>query len=107
MRPRKFPSFSTPCALTLLVLCLHPRSRRAPRIPEGLHYSRPAERKELIAVVEGQLAAFRANDFDKAYGFAAQGLRQQFTVEQFTVMITRGYPIILHNERAEFGSAAG
>jgi hypothetical protein len=88
--------------LTLLVLCLTALSARAAD-SEGLHYSRPTERKELVAVVEGQLAAFRANDFDKAYGFAAQGLRQQFTVEQFTVMITRGYPMILHNERAEFG----
>jgi hypothetical protein len=88
--------------LTLLILGLTALTARAAD-SEGLHYSRPADRREITAVVEAQLAAFRANDFDKAYGFAAQGLRQQFTVEQFTVMITRGYPLILHNERAEFG----
>ncbi len=86
----------------LTVLCVSALIAHAAE-SEGLRYSRPADRKEIVAVVEGQLAAFRANDFDKAYAFAAQGLRQQFTVAQFTVIITRGYPVILHNERAECG----
>jgi Domain of unknown function (DUF4864) len=71
--------------------------------PAAPHYSKPAVRQELVAVVEGQLAAFRANKFEQAFGFAAQAMREQLTVEEFAAMITRGYPVILHNERAEFG----
>ena len=85
----------------LIALCLIALAARAAD-PGDLHYSHAAERKAIVAVVESQLATFRASDFDKAYGFAAQGLRQQFTVARFTAMIARGYPLILHNECAEF-----
>ena len=66
-------------------------------------YSRPEVRKELMAVVEKQLAAFRANDFAAAYALAAKDLRSQFTLKQFEVMLARGYPVIVHNRRADFG----
>jgi hypothetical protein len=69
----------------------------------AMHYSRPEVRKEIVAVVEGQLAAFRANDYAQAYTFAARQLREQFTAKQFTVMIVRGYPVIAQNKRAECG----
>jgi len=85
----------------LLALCLTVLAARAAE-PGDLHYSHAAVRKEIIAVVESQLAAFRASDFDQAYRFAAQGLRRQFTVARFTAMIARSYPLMLHNERAEF-----
>ena len=71
--------------------------------PAESHYSKADVRKELVAVVDLQLAAFRAGDFKRAYTFAAEPLRLQFTLKEFTVMITRSYPFIAHNERAETG----
>lgn len=71
--------------------------------PAVMRYSRPAVRKELVAVVAGQLAAFRADDFARAYEFAARALRDQFTLEEFAGMIARGYPLIRRNARADFG----
>ena len=79
-----------------LVLCVIALAARGAD-PGDLHYSRAAERKAIVAVVESQLAAFRASDFDKAYGFAAQGLRQQFTAARFTAMIeTAGFKRVTH-----------
>ncbi|MES1194742.1 MAG: DUF4864 domain-containing protein [Opitutus sp.] len=71
--------------------------------PGVRHYSKPEVRKELVGVVDAQLAAFRSGDFKRAYGFAARPLRAQFTLKEFTAMITRSYPFIAHNERAEPG----
>src|SRR5204862_390148 len=67
------------------------------------HYSKPDVRKELVAVVEGQLAAFRANHFAQAYALAARALREQFTLQQFSTMIVRGYPLIAQSKRSECG----
>jgi len=67
------------------------------------HYSKPEVRREITAVVEAQLAAFRADNLAGAYGFAATPLRARLTLEQFAVMMARGYPLILHHARAELG----
>jgi hypothetical protein len=71
--------------------------------PDDAHYSKPGVRKELVAAIDAQLAAFRASDFAGAYKLAAEPLRLQFTLKQFTAMVTRTYPLIAHNQRAEFG----
>ena len=68
-----------------------------------LHYSKAEVRKELVALVDTQLAAFRTGDFARAYERAAAPLRAQFTLKEFTVMVEQSYPLIAHNERAEFG----
>jgi len=65
--------------------------------------SKPAVRKDVIASIEGQLAAFRANDVAKAYGYAALGLRRQTPPQRFARMVRDGYPEIWTNTRAEFG----
>jgi len=88
----------------LIVLCLllaAPGVRAAGT--DGMHYSKAEVRKELVAVVDGQLAAFRAGDFARAYGFAAQPLRAQFTLKAFAAMVARSYPFVAHSERAEPG----
>jgi hypothetical protein len=74
------------------------------RAEEGeLRASRPDIRREVIAVIDGQLAAFRAHDLGSAYSFAAVALRQQFPVSRFAETVRRGYPEIWANARAEYG----
>jgi hypothetical protein len=68
-----------------------------------LRPSSPQVRRDVIAVIEGQLAAFRAQDLDKAYGYAATALRRQFTEARFIATVRQGYPEIWSNARAEYG----
>lgn len=58
----------------------------------------------LFAVVNDQLAAFRAADFPAAYRHAASGVHQKFTPAQFERMVRRDYAGILKAQRVEFGS---
>ena len=59
---------------------------------------------ELFAVVNDQLAAFRADDFPSAYRQAATGVQQKFTLPQFEAMVRRDYVEMAHAQRVEFGS---
>lgn len=68
-----------------------------------LRTSKSAVRKEAIAVVEAQLAAFRAGDAAKAYGFAAAPLRAQTPLRAFGTILQTNYPEIWANTHAEFG----
>ena len=63
----------------------------------------PPAPHELFAVVEQQLAAFRAADYSSAYRQAASGLQQKFTVPQFEAMIRRAYGDMTNTQRIEFG----
>jgi hypothetical protein len=63
----------------------------------------PPAPHELFAVVEKQLAAFRAADYSSAYRHAASGVQQKFTVPQFEAMIRRDYGDITNAQRIEFG----
>jgi hypothetical protein len=69
-----------------------------------LHIPPPAPH-ELFAVVEKQLAAFRAADYSSAYRQAASGVQQKFTVPQYEAMIRRDYGEISGAQRIEFGFA--
>ena len=62
----------------------------------------PAPR-ELFAVVEKQLLAFRAADYSSAYRQAASGVQQRFTIPQFEAMIRRDYADMITPHRIEFG----
>jgi hypothetical protein len=76
----------------------------AARAEDGeLRASRPEVRKAVIAVIDGQLEAFRAHDLNRAYGFAAVALRQQFTLSRFADTVRQGYPEIWQNVRVEYG----
>ncbi len=59
---------------------------------------------EIVSVVEGQLVAFRADDFPKAYTFAAQSIRGMFPPAQFELMVKQSYPSIAKSKSASFGS---
>ena len=60
-------------------------------------------KKELARVIEGQLAAFRADDYRQAYTFAAAGIKTMFGPEQFETMVKMAYPVIAHSASAEYG----
>ena len=62
-------------------------------------------KQELTAVIDAQLAAFRANDYPKAYTFAAESIQEMFPQENFAAMVKTGYPIIANSVRATYGLA--
>jgi hypothetical protein len=65
--------------------------------------SKPEVRKDVVAVIEAQLAAFRKGDAGKAYSFASAELRAQKPLRVFTSIVQQSYPEIWRNTRAEFG----
>jgi hypothetical protein len=68
-----------------------------------LRASKPEVKREVVAVVEAQLAAFRAGDAARAYTFAAAELRAQKPLPAFVAIVEQNYPEIWRSERAEFG----
>lgn len=79
---------SLPLAVALLFLFVHPGGER-PFQP-----SQAEVRRQIVNVVEGQFAAFKAGDFDRARAFAATALQAQFNVTAFERMVKEGYPVI-------------
>ncbi len=69
----------------------------------GMRASKPEVRKDVVAAIEGQLAAFRAKDTNKAYTFAAATLRAQTPLRQFLRIVEINYPEIWANTKGEFG----
>ena len=65
--------------------------------------STAAVRQEIVAVVAGQVAAFRENDPRRAYALAAADLRAQRPLAAFADIVRRNYPEIWANTRAEYG----
>jgi Domain of unknown function (DUF4864) len=63
----------------------------------------PPAPHQLFAVVEQQVAAFRAADYSSAYRQAASGVQQKFTVPQYEAMIRREYGDLSGARRIEFG----
>lgn len=59
--------------------------------------------RELFAIVNQQLVAFRTADFQSAYRHAATGVQQKFTLAQFETMVRRNYPEMTRAHRVEFG----
>jgi hypothetical protein len=73
----------------------------------AMRVSPPAVREEVAAVIEAQLAAFRASDVEKAYGCASQAFRAQVSLAAFARMVERNYPEIWRNTRADLGIVRG
>jgi hypothetical protein len=65
--------------------------------------STPEMKEKLHAVISGQLAAFRKDDFAGAYKFAASGIREQFPLAAFEAMVKSTYPSIAKSTDAVFG----
>src|SRR3954469_16521955 len=69
----------------------------------ALKASTPEVKKEIVDVIDAQLAAFRKGDVAKAYGYAAAELRAQKPLRSFSSIVQANYPEIWKNTRAEFG----
>lgn len=65
--------------------------------------SKPAVKAEIVAAIEGQLAAFRAGEAGKAYAYASVNLQLQMPVRSFARLVRESYPEIWANTRVEFG----
>jgi hypothetical protein len=63
----------------------------------------PPAPRDLFAVVNEQLAAFRSSDFRTAYRHAATGMQHKFTLPQFEKMVRQEYPEMVRRYRVEFG----
>jgi hypothetical protein len=62
-------------------------------------------KNELTAVIEEQLAAFRAGDYPRAYTLAAAEIKEMFPLSDFEEMVKTGYPVIAHSKRVVYGLA--
>lgn len=61
----------------------------------GLAGAAPAQDAGHRAVIEGQIAAFMADDFTAAFDFASPNIRALFgSAERFGQMVTQGYPMV-------------
>lgn len=64
----------------------------------------PADRQATRNVIESQIGAFKAGDHDRAYSYAAPGIRQAFpTLDRFIGMVTSGYRPVYDPESYVFG----
>lgn len=62
-----------------------------------------AQESEIRGTISGQFEAFRADDFDTAFGFATPSLRTLFqTPENFRRMVTQGYGMVLSPAEVTF-----
>ncbi len=72
--------------------------------PPAAHPVSEAVKKELTAVIDGQLDAFRANDYSKAFAYASSMIQGMFAPEDFEKMVKSAYPVIAHSVSSEFGT---
>jgi hypothetical protein len=92
MRPMDRRRFSTAAALAFA--CAH--SHAAPDVSA-------ADTKAVRALIEAQLAAFAADDAEKAFSYAAPGIRAMFiTAERFLSMVRDGYPVVYRPASVSF-----
>jgi len=82
--------------------CWGPALRAQDEAPE-LKPSTAAVRKAVLAVIDGQLAAFRDQKPAAAYEFAAPALRVALPLPRFLSVVKSGYPEIWTNQQASFG----
>jgi hypothetical protein len=68
-----------------------------------LRASRPEVRKEVVAVIDAQLDAFRRGDPEQAYRHATAAFRAQRPLQAFIAIVRDSYPEIWANTRAEPG----
>lgn len=61
----------------------------------GLGGPAPAQEADIRAVIDQQIAAFRADDFARAFSYASPSIRGLFgTPENFGAMVRGGYPMV-------------
>ena len=97
----RMKSMTWRCLFALLVLAFVAPTLRASE--DDLKPSEVKIRDAVQAVISQQLAAFRADDYAKAYGFADEAIKGQFPLEAFERMVRMGYPAIAHSASVSFG----
>ncbi len=60
--------------------------------------------RDLYAVVNRQLAAFRADDFPRAYQINSSSVQQKFSLPQFESMVRQSYASLTEATSVEFGA---
>jgi len=63
----------------------------------------PADAQAIQRVIQGQMEAFRVDDWTKAFGYAAPSIRQKFQSPQiFSQMVTQAYQPVYRPKGVEF-----
>jgi hypothetical protein len=76
-------------------------------LPAGAQTPSQADRAEFQRIITEQIAAFRADDGETAYGFAAPTIRRLFpTPDVFMRMVRQGYRPVYRPQSFRFGDAA-
>lgn len=99
-------------------IAAHPRPQKADESQEQIppaflgqpvdpltwHVATGPERQPVLRSIQGQLAAFRANDSGQAMFYQSRGLRRNFqSAAAFTKIIRSRYPEFGHCRSAQFG----
>lgn len=71
--------------------------------PPAMPASKPEVRKEIVATIDAQLAAFRKHNIEKAYTYAATALRALKPLPVFAQIVQTNYPELWANTKAEYG----
>jgi hypothetical protein len=62
-----------------------------------------ADPEAMQGIIDDQIAAFRADDFAAAFGYAAPGIQGMFrTPDNFGLMVRQGYPMVWRPSRVEY-----
>lgn len=104
----KGPRRDAPLAVALVFLVLLAAGvwwRQSGPDEAAFQLSNDPIRAALTNVIESQLAAFRDNDYERAYTFAAVTIQRQFAPADFESMVRQGYPVIAASETVSFGPA--
>ncbi len=64
-----------------------------------------SDRAAIRKVIEDQIAAFRRDDGETAFGFASPGIRDQFgSADNFMDMVKSGYAPVYRPKKVDFGA---
>ena len=65
-----------------------------------------AQNATIAETIDGQIAAFRADDFPRAFEFASPMIRNMFrTPDRFGQMVRQGYPMVWRPAEVTYGAA--
>lgn len=59
--------------------------------------------RQIKSVIQQQLAAFNAEDYDAAYQYASKDIQSAFSRVEFEAMVRSGFPQIAHSLKSSFG----
>jgi hypothetical protein len=74
----------------------------------GLTLPVTAQNQDVQSVIRDQNSAFAEDDFDAAFSFAGETIKQMFkTPEQFGRMVSTGYPMVIRPRNFDFVEQRG